>query len=183
MSLNSLTIFHNSRFMILTACSICIGAAQVSVLTYHNDNHRSGLNPKETILTPANVRDASFGKLFQHYIDGQVYAQPLYVPGVAISGKGTHNAVFVATGNDSVYAFDADTNTGANAAPLWHAAFTNPANGITAVSSSDVTCNDLAPLIGISGTPVIDRGAGTLFMVAKTKEVVNGVASFYQRLH
>lgn len=83
--------------------------------TYHNDNFRSGLNLNETTLTPANVNAASFGKLFTYPVDGQVYAQPLYVPGLAIAGKGTHNVVFVATENDSVYAFDADSNTGPTA--------------------------------------------------------------------
>ncbi len=82
--------------------------AQVSVTTFHNDNARTGQNSQETILTPANVNSQQFGKLFSVTVDGQVYAQPLYVPGVSING-GTHNVVYVATENDSLYAIDGDT--------------------------------------------------------------------------
>src|ERR1700722_2829656 len=84
--------------------------AQVSVLTQHNDNLRTGSNMGETTLNTANVNVTMFGKLFSLPVDGYVYAQPLYVPGVAIAG-GTRNVVYVATAHDSVYAFDADTGT------------------------------------------------------------------------
>ena len=79
------------------------------VLTYHNDNARSGVDSSETILTPGNVNVSTFGKLGFDAVDGKVDAQPLYVAGVSIPGKGTHNVLYVATENDSVYAFDADT--------------------------------------------------------------------------
>ena len=171
------------RDVFLTCFCLSIVNAQVSVVTYHNDNSRTGQNLKETILTHANVNVNSFGQLFAYAVDGQVYAQPLYVPGVAISGKGTHNVVFVATQNDSVYAFDADSNAGANAAPLWQAAFANPAMGITAVTSDQVSCSDISPQIGITGTPVIDAASGTLYVVAKTAEVTGGVTKYYQRIH
>src|SRR3954471_2638127 len=76
--------------------------AQVNVLTYHNDNFRTGLNPNETILTPANVNSTTFGKLFAYPVDGYVYAQPLYVSHVPIPGQGTHNILFIATQHDTV---------------------------------------------------------------------------------
>ncbi|MFN7996493.1 MAG: hypothetical protein U0Q18_22970 [Bryobacteraceae bacterium] len=174
------TLFR-AVFVGAAVCALAI--AQVAVVTYHNDNLRTGLNNKETVLTPSNVHAKTFGKLFVQAVDGQVYAQPLYVPGVAIPGKGTHNVVFVATENDSIYAFDADNNTGANASPLWKAAFANPAQGITPISSSTLGCDDLTPQVGITGTPVIVRSTATMFVVAKTQEVVSGVTSFYQRLH
>jgi hypothetical protein len=162
---------------------ISVASGQVAVTTYHNDNARSGLNYKESTLTQTNVNATTFGKLFTYAVDGQIYAQPLYVPAVKIAGKGTHNVVFVATENDSVYAFDADSNTGANASALWQAAFANPTNGITAVPASDVDCENVTPQIGITGTPVIDQTTGTLYVVAKTKQTTGTTVQYYQWLH
>ena len=159
--------------------------AQVNVTTYHYDNARDGQNLSEFLLTPANVNPVQFGKMFVQPVDGYIYAQPLYVSGLQIAGcvyayGCVHNVVFVATENDSVYAFDADSNAGANASPLWHVSFINPAAGITTVNSlNDAGCGDLIPEIGITGTPVIDLSSNTLYVVANTKE--NG--TFFQRLH
>lgn len=154
--------------------------AQVSVLTYHNDNSRTGQNTAETTLTPSNVNASQFGKLFSRTVDGYVYAQPLYLPNVTFPALGTHNVLYVATEHDSVYAWDADSNAGSNALPLWKVSFINPSAKVYTVNSiRDVGCTDLVPEIGITGTPVIDSGTGTLYVVAATKE--NG--SFVQRLH
>jgi hypothetical protein len=153
--------------------------AQVNVTTHHNDNARDGQNSSESTLTPANVNAVQFGRLFVQPLDGYAYAQPLYVWNLQIAGA-VHNVVFVATEHDSVYAFDADGNTGANATPLWHVSFINPAAGITTVNSqSDLSCSNISPEVGITGTPVIDLTSNTLYVVAKTKE--NG--AFFQRLH
>ncbi len=145
------------------------------VFTYHNDNARSSLNPSETTLTPANVNITTFGKLFSYPVDGYIYAQPLYVPGVSIPLLGVHNVVYVATEHDSVYAFDAD---GLNTQPLWHTSFINPAAGISTVPSADVDSTDIVPEIGITGTPVIDP-SGTLYVVTKIKD--NG--RYFQQIH
>ena len=153
----------------------------VGVFTYHNDNMRTGENLNETVLTPANVNSSTFGKLFSYPIDGLAIASPLYVAGVNIPGQGIHNVVYVATENDSVYAFDAN---GLSSTPLWHASFINPNAGITPVPAADTgETGDIPIEIGITGTPVIDPSTGTLYVVAATKEVVNGLATYVKRLH
>ena len=143
------------------------------VFTYHNDLSRGGVNSQEYALNTSSVKAATFGKRFACAIDAAAYAQPLWVANVAIGG-GTHNVLLAATQHDTVYAFDAD------ASPCQtHWSRSLLASGETWVSSSDVGSNDLAPDIGIVGTPVIDPATKTIYLVSKSK---NG-ATFHQRLH
>ena len=168
-------------------CVVALSASgQTAVLTQHNDTARTGQNTNETILTTSNVNVNQFGKVFSLPTDGQVYAQPLYVPTVNIAG-GTHNVLMVATENDSVYAFDADSNMGANAAPLWKASMVDAAHGATSGETTvsvqrdlDPQCTDLIPQVGITSTPVIDLSTGTMYVEAKSKKA-NG--TYVHRLH
>lgn len=145
----------------------------VNVLTYHYDNARSGLNSAETILTPANVRPSTFGKLFSYPVDGQIYAQPLILNNVSFGQLGIHNAVYVATEHDTVYAFDADSADGPNAQPLWQVSFIDPSAGITTVPPGDTITINLPAVtkeLGITATPVIDPDTSTIYVEAMTKE-------------
>jgi hypothetical protein len=150
----------------------------VSVLTAHNDLARTGQNLAETDLTPANVQSATFGRLTSYQVDGQIYTQPLYVPGLTLSDGNTYDVVIVATEHDSVFAFDAN-----GGGQLWQVSFIDPANGITPVPSSELGTSDISPEIGITGTPVIDPATNLLYVVARTKEVRNGTTHYVQRLH
>jgi hypothetical protein len=153
--------------------------APINILTFHNDNMRSGLNPHETNLMPSNVNVQTFGKLFSYPVDGYLYAEPLYVSQLAIPGQGAHNVVYVASEHDSVYAFDAD---GLVTPPLWQKSFIDPANGITTVSGlNDVGCHNLVPEIGITGTPVISLDNQALYVVSETKNQNDG--TFTLALH
>src|SRR5258706_2602613 len=155
--------------------------AEVNVVTQHNDNSRSGLTTNETILKPANVSAATFGTIVSRPVDGLVAAQPLYVSNANIPGHGIHNVVYVVTLHDSVYAFDADNSTGANANPLWQVSFLNPAAGVTTEPSSELGCTTTTflPEMGILGTPVIDAASQTMYVLAKTKES----GTYHFRLH
>jgi hypothetical protein len=145
-------------------------------LTQHFDIARTGWNPYETILTPANVPNLK--QLFAHAVDGTVYAQPLYAHHVLLPGKGAHTVVYAATENDTVYAFDADTNQPA----LWQRSLV-PA-GESPVADTDIEgCDNIAPKIGITSTPGIDCATYTMYVVAKTKRVQGPTTTFHQRLH
>ena len=175
------TVYRSVSVFALFYMVVMPAFGQVSVLTQHNDNARTGQNTSETILTAANVNTSQFGKLFALPVDGQVYAQPLYVAGVTING-GVHNVVIVATENDSVYAFDADSTS---AVLLWNtkASLVDAAHGAgaseTAASSAVIGCSDLQPSIGITSTPVIDLASKTIYVEAKS---TNGV-KYFHRLH
>jgi len=152
-------------------------------LTWRNDVQRSGQNPEELALSPATLNSTNFGKLFACPVDGQIYAEPLYVANLAISG-GVHNVVFVATENDSLYAFDADASPCVTYWSRVNGAATSllPAAEVV-VPDADVNSTDIAPVIGITGTPVIDPTTNTIYVVAKSKLVTGLNPVYYQRLH
>lgn len=165
---------------VLLLSSSLLAVGQVAVTTYHNDNSRSGLNANETILTPSNVNEVQFGKRLVLPVTGQVYAQPLYVPGVNINGT-LHNVVYVVTEHDQAYAFDANTGQ-----QLWQTSFIGTIGGhqTVPVAYQDLEdCYNLEPEIGITSTPVIDLTSNEIYMVAKTKELFGTIYVFYQRMH
>lgn len=160
----------------LAVCPFAV--AQVNVTTYHNENARTGQNTQETILMTSNVRVGSFGKLFSVAMDGQVYAQPLVLSNVSIGG-GTHNVVYVATENDSVYAIDANSGT-----VYWQESLIMNGggpipDGFSAFGTVPAWNNNISPHYGITGTPVIDPATNTIYVLASTDE--SGFA--YHRLH
>src|SRR5262245_24844159 len=167
-------------------------APAVNLISGHYDNLLSGWNDQETALTPGNVNDASFGKLFSYAIDGYAYATPLYVSGLNVGGT-THNVVFVATEHDSLYAFDADNpNPATGGGLLWKRTFIDtdaqtirPGFTTTTMPSGETLSGDIVPEIGITGTPVIDLATNTLYVVAKTKEVETATSTphWVQRLY
>jgi hypothetical protein len=134
-----------------------VNLAQAAVLTYHNDDARDGAYTQEVTLTPSNVNSNQFGKLLSYPVDGQIYAQPLYVPRLTISGT-PYNAVFVATENNSVYAFNANASQ-----TLW------TKNLGTAKPDSDQF--GVTPSLGITSTPVIDITTNTMYVLAQTTSV------------
>jgi hypothetical protein len=157
-------------FILAILCAL--PAASQDVLTYHNNNARTGFDNKETVLTLANVNSTTFGKLFTLPADGLVDAQPLYISNVVISGV-SHNVLIVATEHDTVYAYDADTGTS-----LWQ---------ITTLKSGETTsdqhhCPQVEPEIGITSTPAVARpkvGNPVIYVVAMSKEGT----TYHQRLH
>ena len=162
---------------LLLSVTPTVPAQATDVLTYHNDNARTGQNLNEEILSPANVNTNHFGKLWVLPADGLVDAQPLYAAGVNIPLKGLRNLVFIATENDSVYAYDADSTN-----LFWRVSML----GTNEAPSDNRGCSQVTPEIGITATPVIDRQLGpngTIFVVAMSKRVINGTNAYFQRLH
>ena len=165
---------------VLVMClSLAAFAGAQRVTTSQYDNARTGANLNETKLTPQNVNAQHFGKLFSLEVDGDVYAQPLFLNGVEIPGKGRHDVLFVATEHDSVYAFDAYGNP---RTPLWQVSFLK--DGFSTVPAGDAHCPFIAPEIGITSTPVIDAESGTLYVLARTRDHAGFTTNTYaQRLH
>ena len=187
---NSVTPFRWSVValsVVLCSCSLADGSGDdletlplplgtFNVLTRNYDNQRTGANLSERTLQPSNVNSSTFGKVFQLAVDDQIYAQLLYASAVSISGS-THNVVYAATVNNSVYAFDADAGGGA----LWKMNFNGagrpPNHG--EVGEACGSYNDFSGNMGIVGTPVIDANAQLMYFVSRTVES----GAHVQRLH
>lgn len=151
-----------------------------AVLTARGDLSRLGLDNDEPALTQAALTSGHFGKRVAYPVDGKIYAQPLYVPGLRIDGQ-AHNAVIVATEHDSVYAFDADATR--PVAALWHVSLLQPGARTFQAATDRVArnrlCDSITPEAGITGTPVIDWATQTLYVMAL--DVEHGALTY--RLH
>jgi len=165
-----------AAFLLVTAAAArtVTPAGPIDLVTYHNDNARTGQNLNEPILNASNVTMSSFGKVGFFATDGKVDAQPLFLSGVSIPGQGVHDVLYVATEHGSVYAFDAYAGI-----VLWRVS--TLASGET--TSDGRSCSQVTPEIGITSTPVIDRTRGpngVIYVVAMSK---NGSGAYFQRVH
>ncbi|WP_114209124.1 PQQ-binding-like beta-propeller repeat protein [Acidisarcina polymorpha] len=148
----------------LCGLSLAFAQAQISVVTAHNDIARTGQNLTERILTPATVNPNNFGRLFSQAVDNPIRAQPLFVSGVTIPGKGVHNVVYVGSSAGTLYAFDADTNGGGNAVPLWE---------------TSLLWGSSPTVYTILGTPTIDLTTNTMYVAIMTQENGNWAAHLH----
>ncbi|HZR41219.1 MAG TPA: hypothetical protein VFB12_13945, partial [Ktedonobacteraceae bacterium] len=177
------TDFPTNTVSIDEGASVPVG--NLAVLTHHNDPARLGANLNETILDTSNVKPRMFGKLFERKVDGQIYAQILYVNNVNIRDQGMHNVVYVATMANTVYAFDADDPQMSD--PLWQKNL-GPSVPLPDPRIGGNNYNDIAIEIGIVSTPVIaldqqaNGGDGVIYVVAMTKES-NDAAGYKHHLH
>jgi hypothetical protein len=171
-SLGSMT----SSAAILTVGSAPAGGSNADVVTYHYDAMRSGANTNETVLKPTNVNSTKFGLLGSFTVDGKVDGQPLYLSNVSIPGVGTKNVLYVVTEHDSVFAFDADSVSGATSTSLWKTSMLQ--SGET--PSDDRNCGQVTPEIGITSTPVIDHTRNAIYVVAVVK---TSAGAYVHRIH
>lgn len=161
--------------VLASAASASLAFAQ-DVTTWHYDNSRSGVQPHETVLTPANVTSANFGKLFSFPVLGDLYAQPLYLSQYLMSDGKLHNVLLVATAQDYVYAFDADGKNPTQGY-LWRKLLVGA--GETWLTNIDA---GIGPNVGIIATPVISRSSGIIYVLSRSK-TTSGTAQYFQRLH
>src|SRR6266516_1304554 len=153
---------------------------QIVVSTQHNDNSRTGANLQEEVLNVQNVKSQQFGMMFKRPVDGQIYAQPLYVPNMNIPGEGIHNVVYVATMHNSVYAFDADDP--AASTPLWHKSL-GPSAPLPDSNIGPSTYQDISTEVGILSTPVISLEQNAIYIVAFTKTSTSTGPQYFYKLH
>ncbi|HLW23826.1 MAG TPA: hypothetical protein VKT22_05620 [Steroidobacteraceae bacterium] len=166
----TVTVSNSAGSVTSAAVLLTVTAPSADVTTFHNDVSRTGAYLAETQLNPANVKASGFGLKRLLAVDGKIDAQPLVLTQFAIGGS-TRTVVFAATEHGSVYAFDAQSGS-----LLWHVSLI----GAGETSSDDRGCGQVTPEIGITSTPVIDRGAGRMLVVAMSKD---GGSTYHQRLH
>src|ERR1700677_1987040 len=176
--------FKNLLSLVTLSLAMTVGAfAQNSITMWQNGLQHWGVNPNETTLTPGNIASAgNFGLLFTQVTDGQSYGEPLVIAGVSVGGV-THNVMYVATQHDSLYAYDADSNTGTNSTYLWHDSFLTP--GVTQPLAPGVDPNvgstDVTVELGITTTPVVDTTNNTIYVTSNVQNISD--STYHQYLH
>ena len=171
-----------ARVTVTAGSSLGIGRSTAVVaddfLQYHYDLGRTGWNNAETTLTTGNVNGRKFGHLFSLPVDAFVYASPLFMSSLSIAGI-PHDAVFVATENDSVYAFDSDSGS-----LLWHQNYSNPGAGAVPIPYQVTNAQNIIPAVGITSTPAIDPDSNTMYFVAAIQQAAGGgTYTYHQYLH
>jgi hypothetical protein len=140
------------------ACAASItGGLGAPITTRSYDNARTGWNQNETTLKPSNVTPSTFHKIGELRVDDKIEASPLFVPGVS-TASGPHDLLIVATTNNTVYAFDAQTNT-----QVWSRSL-GPATGGPPGKEAPYD------RWGVTSTPVIDPDTNTLYIVRLVAE-------------
>src|SRR6266567_4311549 len=151
--------------------------SSTDVVTYHYDNQRTGENLKETALDTSNVNSATFGKVGEFAVDGQIDGQTLFLSQLAIPGQGNKDVLYVATENDTVYAVDAQSISGSSATILWKTSVLP--QGESPADSASLPCGNISPN-GITATPVIDRTRNAIYVEAMSKDSTGNI---FHRLH
>ncbi|HEX9223916.1 MAG TPA: hypothetical protein VF860_11330 [Candidatus Acidoferrales bacterium] len=165
-----------SKAATLTVTASSSGGS-TDVVTHHYDVSRSGVNSTETLLTTSNVNSATFGKVGEFAVDGQIDGQALFLSQLAISGQGNKNVLYMATENDTVYAVDAQSISGSSATILWKTSVLP--QGESPADSASLPCGNISPN-GITATPVIDRTRNAIYVEAMSKDSTGNI---FHRLH
>ncbi|MGB7131855.1 MAG: hypothetical protein WBD59_13650, partial [Candidatus Sulfotelmatobacter sp.] len=177
---------HRAGWAAVMAAIFLLGSAavgQVSVTTWHNDVSRDGMNTHETVLNTTNVNSSQFGKICSATVDGQIYAQPLVVTHVTISGKAYPSVTYVVTQNDSVYAFDSNSPGPTCTQLLFTNLLQTGEYPVNCTYFGGEKCGTVNPVIGILGTPVIDPTNNVMYLVAQSQVGSGQPTSYIHRVH
>lgn len=156
--------------------------AQVNVTTFHNDDGRTGLNARETVLNPGNTDANNFGKICSAAVDGQIYAQPLVVTNVTIKNQLYSSVVYIVTQNDSVYAFDGESSSPTCTQLLHRSLLETGESAVDCHYIGGQKCQTISPTIGVISTPVVDTTSNTIFLIAES-QVGNPPTAWIHRIH
>ena len=131
----------------------------LAITTRSYDNARTGTTVDEQVLTPQSVGTRGVRRAFSLTMRGDrrgIEAQPLALPAVRLADGSQHDVIYLADMANQIWAFDAATGQ-----QLWKRTLATPVNGEQAIDYYQI--NDHW---GVLSTPVIDAGAGIMYVVA-----------------